>query len=186
MPLTRRQLLQRLSTLPLLSLPLPGLAQDSSARETRVADVIREYSAQGYHRTGTAVDTVSGAWLADRMEAMGVHAFLDPVSLTRVNELYTHFAFDGIAMDGVPMYDGTFTDVEGVTGRLGELGSDAEIGVIMLPASTSSEAHERLVSARREHRHKVIVVVSDASSPDSGEALLNAEEAANPFGPPVL
>ena len=186
MPLTRRQLLQRLSALPLLSLPLPALAQDSSARETRVADVIREYSAQGYHRTGTAVDTVSGAWLADRMEAMGVHAFLDPVSLTRVNELYTRFAFDGIVMDGVPLHDGTFTDVEGISGRLGALGSDAEIGVIMLPAGTSSEAHEQLMSARREHRHKVIIVVSDASYPDSGEALLNAEDAATPFGPPVL
>ena len=186
MPLTRRQLLQQLSTLPLLSLPLPALAQSNTEREERIAGVIREYSAQGYHRTGTAVDTVSGAWLADRMEAMGVPAFLDPIPLTRVNELYTRFAFDGIVMDGVPLYDGTFTDVEGIRGRLGELGSDAQIGVIMLPVGTNSEAHQRLLQARREHSHRAIVVVSDTSYPGNGVSLLNAEESVSPFGPPVL
>ena len=95
MPLSRRHLLHWIATSPLLSLPMRGMAQEANAREARIADVIREYSAQGYHRSGTAVDTVSGAWLADRIQALGVPSFLDPVPFERVNVIYTSFAFDG-------------------------------------------------------------------------------------------
>lgn len=183
---TRRQLLRWLATSPLVTLPTLARSQSNNEREVRIADVIREYSAQGYHRTGTAVDTVSGAWLSDRMQDLGVPAFMDPVSLQRVNELYTRFAFDGIVMEGVPLHDGRFTDVEGIKGRLGELGSAADIGVIMLPTGVGSEAHERLLTARREQRHRAIVVVNDASYPKAGVALLNAADSQTPFGPPVL
>lgn len=183
---SRRQLLQWLCSLPLASASLRGFAQAEPNRETRIADIIREYSAQGYHRTGTAVDTVSGAWLSDRIQDMGVAPFMDPIELDRVNVLYASFEFGGQSVDGEPLYDCAYTDVAGVTGRLGELGSDADIGVIMLPPSTSSPAHSRLDEVRREGGHKGIIIVSDNAYPEDGIATLNAEHFRAPVGPPTL
>lgn len=183
---SRRQFLHLLSALPLASGSLKSLAQADNDRESRIADIIREYSAQGYHRTGTAVDTVSGAWLSDRIQDMGVAPFMDPIELERVNVLYASFEFGGQTIEGEPLYDCAYTDVAGVTGRLGELGSDADIGVIMLPPSTSSAAHSRLDEVRREGRHKGIIIVSDSSYPEDGIATLNAEDFRAPVGPPTL
>lgn len=183
---SRRQFLSWLSSLPLASANVKTLAQGISTREDRIADIIREYSAQGYHRTGTAVDTVSGAWLSDRIQDMGVAPFMDPIELDRVNVLFANFEFAGQTIEGEPLYDCTYTDVAGVTGSLGDLGSDADIGVIMLPPSTSSPAHSRLDEVRREARHKGIIIVSDSSYPADGIATLNAEDFRAPVGPPTL
>lgn len=183
---TRRQFLQWLSALPLATSSWNILAQTASTRESRIADIIREYSAQGYHRTGTAVDTVSGAWLSDRIQDMGVAAFMDPIELDRVNVLYASFEFAGRTVEAEPLYDCHYTDVAGITGRIGELGSDAEIGVIMLPPSTTSPAHTRLDEARRAAQHKGIIIVSDSSYPADGIATLNAEDFRAPVGPPTL
>lgn len=183
---SRRQFLHLLSALPLASASLKTFGQSNSSRESRIADVIREYSAQGYHRTGTAVDTISGAWLSDRIQDMGIAPFMDPIELDRVNILYASFEFGGQSIDAEPLYDCAYTDVAGVTGRIGELGSDADIGVIMLPPSSSSAAHSRLEEVRHEMRHKGIIIVSDSSYPADGIATLNAENFRAPVGPPTL
>ena len=183
---SRRQFLHLLSTLPLASASLKSFAAAEANRESRIADIIREYSAQGYHRTGTAVDTVSGAWLSDRIQDMGVMPFMDPIELDRVNVLYASFDFGNLTIEGVPLYDCAYTDVAGITGRLGDLGSDADIGVIMLPPSTSSPAHTRLDEVRHTTRHKGIIIVSDSSYPLDGIATLNAEDFRAPVGPPTL
>lgn len=183
---TRRQFLSWLPALSLLPSPTFVFSQEPSAQELRVADAIRQYSAQGYHRTGTAVDTYSGAWLSDRMQDMGVPSFMDPINLDRVEVLYTSFRFAGLEIEGVPLYDSRHSDVNGITGTLGPLGSAADIGVIMLPRSPESPAHALLEQARRDNQHRAIVIVSDASYPPNGVATLNAERFAAPIGPPTL
>jgi hypothetical protein len=184
---SRRKFLSYLSALPLASSSLKSFAQTDSTRETRIADIIREYSAQGYHRTGTAVDTVSGAWLSDRIQDMGIASFMDPIELNRVNVLYASLQLDGQTIEGVPLYDCHYTDVEGITGRAGHLGSDADIGVIMLPPSTVSPEHNQLEALRKEMGHKAIINVSHSSYPETGVATLNAEDfRVAPFGPPTL
>jgi hypothetical protein len=40
--------------------------------QTRIAEVISEYSSQGIHRTGTDVDNQSAAWLMQKIESLGV------------------------------------------------------------------------------------------------------------------
>lgn len=183
---SRRQFIRWLPALPLLSSPMFVFSQEPSEQELRIADVIRQYSAQGYHRTGTAVDTVSGAWLSDRIQDLGVPAFMDPITLDRVEILYASFQFDGIQVDGVPLFDCHYSDVNGITGTLGPLGSYADIGVVMLPPSTSSAAHNQLDEIRRTNRHRAIVIVSDTSYPSDGIATLNAENFSAPVGPPTL
>ncbi len=183
---TRRQFLSWLPALPLLSNPNFVFSQEPSAQELRIADAIRQYSAQGYHRTGTAVDTVSGAWLSDRIQDLGIPAFMDPIELNRVDVLYASFEFNGMQLEGEPLHDCHYTDVNGITGTLGPLGSDAEIGVVMLPPSTASAIHSELDAIRRTNRHRAIVIVSDASYPSDGIAMLNAEDFSAPVGPPTL
>jgi len=183
---SRRRFLHMLSTLPLAFPSLRAFAQTESSRETRIADIIREYSAQGIHRTGTAVDTVSGAWLSDRMQDLGVASFMDPIELDRINVLLASFEVGGQTLEGVPLYDCAYTGVAGITGSIGELGSAADIGVIMLPPSTTSPAHSRLDTARREGMHKGLILVSDSSYPADGIATLNAEDFRAPVGPPTL
>lgn len=53
------------------------MAQNVSSRRQRVSDIIREYSAQGSHRSGTDVDNLSAHWMVERLAAMGVIAQLD-------------------------------------------------------------------------------------------------------------
>ena len=183
---SRRQFLSWLPALPLLSSPAFVFSQEPSEQELRVADAIRQYSAQGYHRTGTAVDTLSGAWLSDRIQDLGIPSFMDPIDLKRVEVLYASFQLDGAEIEAEPLYDCHYTDVNGVTGTLGPLGSEADIGVIMLPPSTSSPTHTLLEEMRRTNRHRAIVIVSDESYPANGIAVLNAEHFSSPFGPPTV
>jgi len=186
MSANRRQFLSWLPALPLLSTPHLVFSQEPSVQELRIADAIRQYSAQGYHRTGTAVDTVSGAWLSDRIQDLGIPAFMDPIELNRVEVLYASFEFNGEQIEALPLYDCHYTDANGVTGALGPLGGDAEIGVVMLPPTTASLMHSQLDEIRRTNRHRAIVIVSDESYPSVGIATLNAEHFSAPIGPPTL
>jgi hypothetical protein len=43
----------------------------------RIGDVIHSYEKQGFHSTGTAVDRISGEWLADEVRAIGLKPILE-------------------------------------------------------------------------------------------------------------
>ena len=70
-------------------------------------------------------------------------------------------------------------------GGRGELGGDAEIGVVMALPHLSTAGGQALLKARTEGIHKAILVVTDARMPP-GVTLFNAEDFNAPFGPPVL
>ena len=80
------------------------------------------------------------------------------------------------------MYDGTFTEPEGIYGHIGELGSSAEIG--LAEVRHGSRVDEVLQVARQSTNHKGIVVMTMGERP--GLMASNAREFWNPFGPPVL
>ena len=44
----------------------------SGSVQRRIGSVIRAYEEQGFHRTGTAVDQISGDWLADEVRQIGL------------------------------------------------------------------------------------------------------------------
>src|SRR4051794_8232883 len=91
--------------------------------------VVQQYDAQGEHRTATAGDSASATWLLELARGAGATAGLEPFALQRVDPLACHATIDGRRADGVPLFDAAFTDARGVTGRIGPLGSDAEIGL---------------------------------------------------------
>ena len=82
----------------------------------------------------------------------------------------------------MPLFDGTFTNAEGIRGRLGPVNSDAEIGLVEAPPNTAAAG--ALGDARRQARHKALVCVTRGARP--GLCLNNADSFLQPFGPPVL
>lgn len=151
----------------------------------RVARIIKEYSEQGIHRSGTAVDLASAAWFKDQMAQIGVAAEDEQFTFKRINILKAELVLDGRVIEGIPLYDCSYTGAEGLTGGLGELGSDADIGVIVSYPYEVTPSGQALLKARKDGRHKAILVVTSSDMP-SGITLFNAENFNDPFGPPVL
>jgi hypothetical protein len=150
--------------------------------ERRISRIIREYGQQGFHRTGTAVDQLSGDWLCEEVRRAGLAPTRESFSLSRV-DLSTNVLIGGERpIEGVPLFDGAFTDARGVRGRLGLLESDAEIG--LTETATNAAASGPLGDARRTNRHKAIVAVTRGGTP--GLCPSNADSFLKPFGPPVL
>ena len=150
--------------------------------DRRISRIIREYGQQGFHRTGTAVDQLSGDWLCEEVRQAGLAPTRESFSLSRV-DLSTNVLIGGERpIEGVPLFDGAFTDARGVRGRLGLLESDAEIG--LTETATNAAASGPLGDARRTNRHKAIVAVTRGGTP--GLCPSNADSFLKPFGPPVL
>jgi hypothetical protein len=161
------------------------LAQDHPARaglQRRIAQTIRAYEEQGIHRTGTKVDQISGDWLAAEVRQCGLTAARDTFNISRVDPVTASLSAGGRRIEGVPLYDGGSTDATGVSGRLGPLTSDAPIGLAEVAPNAAGAGP--LAEARRQNRHRAIVVVTRGGRP--GLCPSNAESFLHPFGPPVL
>src|SRR3989449_7051934 len=119
--------------------------------EQRVARVIQAYDAQGHHGTGTEVANASAEWLAGQVRQLGVKPSLEAFALSRVDPQLAYVRIADRRIDGVPMFDAGFTTSLGVSGRLGPLGSDAEIGLAeTLPYKlVETSETDTLVAARR-------------------------------------
>ena len=150
--------------------------------ERRIRSVIEDYGDQGFHRTGTAVDRQSGEWLFESVTRAGLTPARETFVLDRVDPGDCHVMIDGRRVDGLPLFDGAFTGSDGVSGRLGPVGSDSEIGLVIAPPNTAGAG--ALGEARRQNRHKAIVCVTRGARP--GLCLNNADAFLKPFGPPVL
>jgi hypothetical protein len=157
------------------------------ALEQRIAGVMEAYDAQGNHRTGTEVDNASAEWLARQVRQSGAAASLEPFTLSRIDPQSCYLRIGSRRIDSVPVFDAGFTGAEGVHGRLGPLGSDAEIGLVESePAKLSEpgiEQRDQVREARRS-QHKAVVVLTRGIRP--GLYLLNASDFRKPFGPPML
>ena len=155
--------------------------------EQRVAAVVQAYDAQGNHRTGTPVDRISAEWLAGEVRRLGVTPSLEPFTLNRVDPQSCYLRAGGRRIDGVPLFDAGFTDSEGVRGRLGPAGSNAEIGLLEIGPLTLAQPraeHEGPISVARRGVHKGLVLLTRGPRP--GLFLNNALAFRNPSGPPML
>jgi hypothetical protein len=162
-------------------------AASHEALEKRVADVLQAYDAQGNHRTGTEIDNASAEWLSGQARQHGAEVSLEPFQLNRIDPQSCYLRIGGRRIDSVPVFDAGFSGADGVHGRLGSLGSDAEIGLAESePAKISDpgiEQRGQVLRARRS-QHKGVVVLTRGIRP--GLYLLNAADFLKPFGPPML
>jgi hypothetical protein len=150
--------------------------------QQRIGAIVRAYEEQGDHRTGTDVDRVSGEWLAAEVRGIGVEPVLEPFRLSRVDPVASRLVANERRIEGLPLFDGGFTGAAGVSGRLGPLGSDAAIGLTEIAPNAAQAG--ALGEARRQNRHRAIVVVTRGARP--GFSPSNADSFTQPFGPPVL
>ena len=159
----------------------------ADALEHRLAAIVQAYDNQGSHRTGTAVDHESAQWLVECARRLGVEATLEPFALNRIDPQPSYLRIGDRCIGGLPLFDTAFTGPDGVHGRLGTLGSDAEIAVIESEPFTLMEPQKEqrdAVATARRTGHKAVVVLTRGTFP--GLFLLNALSFKTPSGPPML
>jgi hypothetical protein len=162
-----------------LALPNP----EEVAARRRVARVVREYDAQGIHRTATDVDEASAHWLANQLQAAGVEAKLESFPINRVDLDDTFLDIDGRRIGGVPLFDAGLTASEGISGHLGPVGSNAEIGLFEASPQDGTDRPGPLRQAL-DGSHKAVVIVTRGGRP--GLSLINASRFLTPDGVPAL
>jgi hypothetical protein len=150
--------------------------------QRRIGIVVRTYEAQGFHRTGAAVDQLSGDWLADEVRRIGLEPAREEFPLSRVDPVRASLVVNDREIEGLPLFDGAFTGPAGVAGHIGNLNSDASIGLTEIPPNAAGA--DALGDARRRNRHQAIVAVTRGARP--GFCPSNADGFLHPFGPPVL
>ena len=124
-----------------------------SQRE-RISNVIREYDAQGIHRTATTTDEASAHWLADHVRAAGLEPRLEGYDVHRLDPGECFLELDGRRIEGVPLFDCTYTDVDGVAGQFCTSTSSGEIALVEVDQRASN-----LRTLRRESDAVAIVAV---------------------------
>jgi hypothetical protein len=165
--------------------PNAAVGQDAAAgRVARVSRVIEEYDGQGIHRTATAVDDRSADWLVQLARRAGAEAATESVPIARVDVRACHVQVGDRRIEGLPLFDGSFTGPAGVAGRLGPPESDAELALITIDGPGISSEGRGLADLRRSARHRAVVAVTDGAHP--GLSPSNAASFAAPYGLPVV
>jgi len=153
-----------------------------AAAEKRAARWLAAWDAQGAHRTASAGDEAGAEWLAREAAALGAAVSIEEFALDRLDPIAAFLEIGGERIAAVPAFDAPATDMAGVAGRLGLVGSNAEIAVAELsPRAVYSGEFERL---RRTGSHRGFVILCTGESP--GMALLNAERFREPYGTPAI
>ena len=177
MRVTRREWLALTGAAGLGRIAPPARPDD---RLNRIARVIAEYESQGYHRTATEVDRLSADWLTSQIRDAGLPSLRETFPVDRVDPIDAHVELDRRTIEGLPLFDGGFTDRAGVRGPIGLIGSDASIGLVEVVPNATAAIRE----ARLSGRLRAIVAVTRGTRP--GLCPSNAESFLQPFGPPVV
>jgi hypothetical protein len=81
------------------------IANWSGSVQRRIGTVVRSYEEQGFHRTGTAVDQISGGWLADEVRRIGLEPAREEFSLSRVDPVGASLVVSDRRIEGLPLFD---------------------------------------------------------------------------------
>jgi hypothetical protein len=104
---------------------------------------VREFDAQGWHRTGSRVDNESADWLVEQLGELGFRARLDEFEIDRVIPDESYLEIDGERVEGFPLFDGSFTGDAGVSGVLGFGGDECDVALVEFPAAGAAEDVQR-------------------------------------------
>ena len=159
----------------------------SSNPWTRAAGWLAAWDAHGNHRTATAGDDAGADWLAAEAAALGADVAIEEFAIERLDPVAAFLEIGSERIAAIPAFDAPATGSDGVAGRLGPIGSDAEIVVAELPPqAVYSGEYERLrrTGSRGSAHRGGFVIVCAGHSP--GMALLNAERFRDPFGAPAI
>ena len=153
---------------------------------TQAADFFAQYDSFGERRAGSTGDLASAAWLAQQLAGVrALHTTFQKVRFRRFLPGEATLHAQGVPrIQGLPLFDGGLTEPDGVTGQIGPLGSDADIGFAVMEPAMASLPNNAFARARADSSHRAIVIA--LTTRDGGLAPLNAHDSDHPFGPPVL
>lgn len=155
-----------------------------TANSKYIAKIIQQYDSQGFHRTATKVDQLSAFWLVQHIKKLGIEAQLQPFSLSRIDPVQAYIQIGQRRLEGLPLFDATFTDANGIQGKLGLAGSDGNLLVMPITPQANTPKYQELQTCRRSGKYQGIIAITHSIFP--GLAPLNALEFTSPFGPAVL
>jgi hypothetical protein len=148
----------------------------------RAANWLAAWDSHGSHRTTTEGDDAGAEWLAAEAGLLGADVAIEQFVIKRLDSVSAFLEIGNERIPAIPIFDAPATGSDGIGGRLGPVGSDAEIVVAELPPqAVYSGEYERL---RRGPGHRAFVVLCAGEGP--GMALLNAERFREPFGMPTI
>ncbi len=155
--------------------------------EQRVATILETYDQQGIHRTGTIGDTENAHYLAEQIKATGQKPLLTKFRHLRVDPIQSELQIGNHTIQGIPFFDGTFTDKNGVRGQMGAPGDNAPIAVGHHQTNRGWDKPQ-LAHARQRSNVKAMIAICKRTYSDDRRGLTptNAENFTTPFGPPVL
>ena len=157
-------------------------ARSHSEAQARASAWLAAWDQLGIHRTATVGGRAGAAWLAREAAAFGVEVTIEEFALDRLDPISCFLEFGVRQIAAVPVFDAPATADAGIEGRLGILGSDADIGVAELsPRAVYTGEFERI---RCDARHRALVVLCAGDRPGLG--LLNAEQFRNSYGAPAV
>ncbi|HVS14223.1 MAG TPA: hypothetical protein VMV46_09880 [Thermoanaerobaculia bacterium] len=167
-----------------------GPSDDDGGLEERIARWIREYDAQGIHRTGTDGDRRSAEWMAQIARSHGLEPMLEELPFERLDARSAFVELPGAGgvkrVDGIPLYDAPPTGPEGVRGALGGFDSDAAIGFGPVGPHTSYTPGYFAARPSSRQRAHLAITGGPAFGLPPGYSLANAEHWGAPQGPPTL
>ena len=185
--LSRAEFLQRMgAVLPAWALTPSGARQPPTTDplRARISDLIAAYDAQGLHRTATPVDTASAEWLRGLAAQAGGDARLVLFAVDRVDVATARLVAGDRTIEGLPFFDGGFTGRAGIVGRLGPMGSSADLALVTLDRAAIGTEGQSIAALRRQPAVRAIVAVTSCGAP--GLCPSNARSFTEPFGAPVL
>jgi hypothetical protein len=151
----------------------------------RLKGIFKSWDDIAEHRTGTPGDLATADWLADEIRARGATPLLESFTFERRIFRSAFVEVDGERIDGVPLYDGGYTEAP-ITAELAPLDGETGIGVCDFVPYEAHALTQPMMQARRTATHAAIVAISVAPPPSPAPSLLNAESYQRPYGPPVL
>lgn len=147
---------------------------------------IRAYEEMGIHRTGREADNATTAWMIEELRRVGVAADAQTFRFPRVEIHDASIRFGGWNIPAVPIYDGAFTDHNGVSGVLR---TDSGAGIVLMefgperPERMAAGIYTSFELARSDGADGIILVMGD---PEGEIVLRNAERPLDPIELPVL
>jgi hypothetical protein len=120
----------------------------------------------------------------EHAKSAGADAHLERFGISRVDVQGAWLEVGGRRAGGLPLFDGTFTDGNGLRGRLVAAGESGDLGLLAADGRAIASEGRALAELRRSGKYKALVVVTRGGSP--GLSPMNAVDFAAPYGCPVL
>ena len=157
--------------------PHVGAAVGDADLAGRLTLLLQEYDRQGVHRTGSRGDTASAQSLTTGMQRWRLSGTLERFPFERVDVASAYVQFRARRIDGVPLFDGTFTEAVGVTGGIGLPGDDTAFVLLdsddpAFPTLRRGDRYVGVVLVTRGPREGLVLRDVDGAAPGTGAAVL--------------